>query len=155
MEHFEKNSVSELDVELMASQTIGLDLMSLFIQEVQALPNVWQKLSEDQQNQVIERARESIETAVSRAVELIASNGFVRVTGQLQDVAIKKDIQAKVAIFKSNSSEAMFELYNSFGTVCTLVLASPEQFLGGMQAVKGEKNQPDMRGMDEAVSGIE
>ena len=41
----------------MTAQTIGKDLLAAVVQEMKLMPDVWQKMSEDKQQDVIERKK--------------------------------------------------------------------------------------------------
>lgn len=130
----------------MSVSTLGKDLMALVLQEIKALPDVWQKLPEYRQNEVIERVRNCVEYATKRTVTLIASQGCQKVVGDLDKITIaagKK--QAVITLAKDNENDAVHELYDSEGDVVMIVLATPDQFTGGMDEIRGE---PDQREID-------
>ena len=129
----------------LAVSTLGKDLMSLVLQEIKALPDVWQKLPEYRQNEVIERVRNCVEYATKRTVTLVASQGCQKVVGDLDKITIaagKK--QAVITLAKDNENDAVHELYDSEGDVVMIVLASPDAFTGGMDEIRGEKDQREM-----------
>ncbi len=123
--------------------TLGKDLMGLVLQEIKAIPDVWQKLSEAKQNDVIDRIRDNVEFSVGKAVGLIASQGCWRVLGELEKVTLADKNQAVVLLSKSNDSEALIELLMSVKEPVMIVLSSPQQFIGGMDEIKGESDQRD------------
>ena len=68
----------------MTAETIGKDILGALVQEIKLMPDVWPKLSESKQNDVIERLRNRVETNVKMAVHLIASDGRTVVTGDVE-----------------------------------------------------------------------
>lgn len=127
----------------MTVNTIGKDLLSALVQEIKLLPDVWPKLSQSKQDDVIDRLRARVETNVKMAVHLLSSDGRVTVAADLESVTRKDGIKA---VFKINSNSAgRHELFDSEGKVCLIVVANAEENLQGMDEVSGE---PDQRAFD-------
>lgn len=127
----------------MTSQTVGKDLLSALVQEVRLMPDVWVKLSQKKQDDVIERIRNRVETNVKMALHLLASEGRTVVTGDLDQITIKDGVKAVVKF--GGSAANLHELYDAAGKAVLLVVANAQDHMGGMDEVKGE---PDQRGMD-------
>lgn len=136
-------------IELMAAENMGADLMALMIQEFKAMPDVWQKLPEYAQNDVIERLRETVDAAISKAVMLIASAGQTRIAGELDKVTLSDKRQAVINVMATNPMEAMHDLYESVRQPVLIVVASSQQFKGGMDEIKGEADQRALPGVDD------
>lgn len=126
----------------MAAETIGKDILGALAQEIKMLPDVWQKTSESKQNDVIDRLRKRVENNVKMAVHLIASNGRSVVTGDLEQVTIKDGVKATIKF--SSSAASIASLYESTGKAVLVVVGGSEEFMGGMDAVKGESDQRAM-----------
>ena len=140
----------EESIELMAAETLGKDLMALMIQEFKAMPDVWQRLPEHAQNDVISRLRDVVDSAVGRAAYLIAANGQQRIAGDLEKVTIQgKKQQAVINVFPANDMESLHALYESTSEPVLIVVASSEQYKGGMDEIRGERDQREME-LDEA-----
>jgi len=60
------NEINELNIE--TSETIGVDLLNALVQEIKLLKKPWEKLSQNQQDDLIDRLRDRIGTNVARAV---------------------------------------------------------------------------------------
>jgi len=135
----------------MAAEHLGRDLMGLVLQEIKAIPDVWQKLPEYQQADVIDRVRESVERAVFQAVNLISANGMTRVVADLEGVAIKDDIKATFKVSRTNSADALQALYDAHNKACLLIVATPEQFTGGMGEIQPDPDQPELLLEDDAA----
>ncbi|MGU0648896.1 hypothetical protein ACSEU7_27100 [Pseudomonas aeruginosa] len=56
----------------MTADTLGKSLLQGLIQEIRILPDVWQKLSEAKQTDVIERLEQQVRNAATIAVHTIA-----------------------------------------------------------------------------------
>lgn len=145
-EEFDQEEAFQNAIDMSVSN-LGQALMGLVIQELKALPDVWQKLPQFKQDEVIERIRLNVDASVGSAVQIIASQGCQRVTGDLKKVSIeggKKE--AVVAINTGNSTDSLHALYESTKQPVLIVVAAPDQFTGGMDEIRGEPDQYDMYG---------
>lgn len=127
----------------MTAETVGKDLLSALVMEIKLLPDVWPKLLQAKQDDVIDRLQARVETNVRMAVHLIASQGRSTVVGDLESVAIKDGIKA---VFKvSQGNESRHDLFDAVGKACLLIVADAGAHMGDMDAVGGE---PDQREID-------
>ncbi|MFO1881018.1 hypothetical protein QOT71_22565 [Pseudomonas aeruginosa] len=78
----------------LAAETLGRDLLQALLQEVRVLPDVWPKLTEKKQADVIDRLRSTVERTVKYAVKLISAGERPAIGGILESVAIKEGIKA-------------------------------------------------------------
>lgn len=136
--------IAESELKFAAAETLGQDLLGLLVQEFKAMPDVWQKLPEYSQNEVIERARERVESAVRIAVQTIFTEGRTAVVADLEAVNFKDKVEAKIIVSNLNTDDVMFSLQKSRGGPCLIVLADHKRFTGGMEEIRGE---PDQRGL--------
>ncbi len=128
----------------MTADTCGLRVLQVCLQEMKLMPDVWSKLSEDKQNQVIDRLRATVANAITMAVHTIASDGRITVLADLEGVAIKDEIKATFVVSRNNAADALQGLYDSHKKACLLVVATPEVYKQGMNDVKGESDQRAM-----------
>ncbi len=128
----------------LTAEALGRYLMEIVLQEIRALPDVWEKLSENKQADVIDRVRESVREAVAGAVRLISTRGFDGVVCEIDAIAIKGEIKASLIVSRANGHEQLQQLFDARGEPCMVVLTNPEAFLGGMGLVQPE---PDQRAM--------
>lgn len=126
----------------MTAQTVGKDLLSALVQEVRLMPDVWVKLSQKKQDDVIDRIRSRVEANVKMALHLLASEGRTVVTGDLDQITIKDGVKAVVK-FGINAPN-LHELYDAAGKAVLLVVANPQDHMGGMDEIKGESDQRAM-----------
>lgn len=135
----------------MTAETLGIDLLGMIVDEFKALPNVWQKMPQYDQDEVIERVRQRVQAAAKHAIGMIYSGGHSKILAYNEGVAIKDDIKATLNVMKTNDPEALQELYASHKKAVLIVLVDDERFTGGMDEVKGD---PDQGGMfDEVKAG--
>ncbi|RQZ18112.1 DNA translocase FtsK [Burkholderia sp. Bp9031] len=123
----------------MTAGTIGRDLLSALVLELKMLPDVWVKLSEKKQNDVIDRLRKRVDTSVKMAVHLIASDGRIVVQGDLDQITIKDGVKAVVK-FGAHATN-LHELYDASGKTVLVVVANPGEHTEGMDEVRGESDQ--------------
>lgn len=90
------NLSEELEPIQMASETLGRDLLQGCLQEVRNLPEVWPKLSEHRQADVIERLTARISSSVKMAVRILAADNRPTIDGILESVAVKDGIKPGV-----------------------------------------------------------
>ncbi|MEI1397582.1 hypothetical protein, partial [Klebsiella pneumoniae] len=135
--------MTDKNVLQMTADTIGKDLLSALVTELKLLPDVWVKLSEKKQNDVIDRLRSRVEHNVKMATHLIASNGRTVVAGDLEQITIKDGVKAVVKF--SGAAPNLHELYDASGKAVLVVVANPDEHTGGMDDVRGESDQ---RGFD-------
>lgn len=128
----------------MTAETIGHDLLAACLDEFKAMPDVWQKLNQEQQDEVIERVRKRVEENVRQAVGLIAAQGGIVVAADLESISIKDGIKATVKIHRGNQPSAKQALFESANRPCMLVVTDATDFMHGADDVKGD---PDQRGL--------
>jgi gamma-glutamyl phosphate reductase len=128
----------------LAEDTLGKDLLAALMQEVKVLPDVWQKLNEEQQGNSIDRMRRQVEALVVKTIGILSAKSMVQVAADIESIAIKDGTKAVLKISGRNTHDSMNQLYESVGQGVFVTLANVEQFLGGMDDVKPE---PDQRGL--------
>lgn len=127
----------------MTSDSVGRDILQALVQEMKLLPDLWIKLSKKKQDDVIDRLRERVRANVQMAVHSLASQGRTVVAGDLDQITIKDGVKAVVK-FGPNAAN-LHELYEASGQAVLVIVANPEDHTGGMDDIKGEKDQ---RGLD-------
>lgn len=148
------NAPDEIKAVLgMTSETIGKDLLSALVTEIKLLPDVWQKLSEEMQGDIIDRLRKRVETNVKMAVDLLASEGRTCCIADLEGVTIKDEIKATFKVARANEYESMQHLFDSVGKACLLVVAEVGAHTGGMDEVQADPNQRGLNLGDEDQGG--
>jgi len=131
------------DTLAMTAQTIGADLLSALVQEVKLLPDVWPKLSQTKQDDVIERLRKRVIHNVQMATHLIASDGRICVQAELEQIKVKDGIKGVIIMSKNDPHRHL--IMDAQGKTVLLAAADAEDHMGEIAAVRGE---PDQRAMD-------
>ncbi|MDF3115838.1 cell division protein FtsK [Burkholderia semiarida] len=135
--------MTDKNVLQMTADSIGKDLLSALVTEMKLMPDIWVKLSEKKQNDVIDRLRARVEHNVKMATHLIASNGRIVVQGDLDQITIKDGVKAVVKF--GGSQPNLHELYEASGKTVLVVVANPAEHTDGMDEIRGESDQ---RGFD-------
>lgn len=127
----------------VAAEHMGKSLMDLVLQEVRSQQDVWQKLSEAKQREAIERINRGVKYAVAGAVNTIATHGHIALMATVEGIALKDKIKLTVIVDKGNVTESLHNLYESGAeSRCQILLTSAEPYVGGMDEVYAEPDQP-------------
>ncbi|WGS53532.1 cell division protein FtsK [Paraburkholderia sp. D15] len=130
------------DFRAMTAATVGKDLLQALVLELKLLPDVWVKLSEKKQNDVIDRLRDRVESQIKMAVHVLASSGRTVVAGDLDQVTIKDGVKAVIKF--SAAAPSLHELYDAQGKAVLVVVAGAADHTAGMDEVRGESDQRAM-----------
>ncbi len=123
------------------SETMLGDLVSLVIDEMKAAPDVWQKLSQARQDDVIQRVTSRCVDLVREAVAIIAADGREVITADLEQLTAKDEIKAVCKLSKFDENRHL--LLDAVGKPVLIVVASHQQFLGGALP-QSEPDQTDL-----------
>jgi hypothetical protein len=127
------------EVAYMTEQTIGKDLLSALLDEIRNMPNVWQKLGQEDQQDIIDRLSSRVDDNCRTAVNLIASQGRIVVTGALEQITIKDGVKAVVKFGQYDPN--MHELYDAQGKAVLVVVVDHKEHTGGMGEIKADPDQ--------------
>ncbi len=145
-----KNKAKPTD-PLAPALNVGENLLGNFKKELTLIPNpankkqnIWQMLSEHEQDEILGRFGNTIRQAFHKAFEAILSNGVPAVHSRLVDVAFKpKGIRGVLDI--SSNSEYRHEL-SDFADRSVLVILTQdiEKYLASMKSVKADADQTQL-----------
>ena len=114
-------------------------LRDALLEEMKALPEVWQKLSQSAQDEVIERIDRKVRHVVELAAIQIATHDFPTMQGEVEQVVFKDGIKA---VIKLRPGDPMrHELADAH--YVNLVLVETEQFMGGGE-IQSDPDQKDL-----------
>ena len=130
------------DFRAMTADSIGKDILAALVAEIKLLPDVWVKIPQMKQDDVIDRLRARVETNIKTAVHLIAAEGRTAVPGGLEQITIKDGVKAVVKF--SGEADNLHELYEATGESVLVVVANPAENLSGINKIQGEADQRAM-----------
>lgn len=132
-------------IPYMAAEFMGKSMLDLILQELKAAPDVWQKMSQKQQDDVIGRARNSIQYAVAGAVNTITTQNQTSIGAVVDGIAKKDKIKLTLLVPHSNDSESLMNLYQlNSGATVRVLLGNAEPYIGGMELVVSEPDQREL-----------
>ncbi len=143
----------QTSIPLVAAENLGAGLKQMLLNELRIAPNVWQKMSEKQQKEVIERLDLQIRHSTAAAVNTIASGHNTSVNGVIEGIAIKGKTKLTISLEGSNEGASLAELYEAgSGSNCKIILIDDDQYTGGMEFI--EMPQPDQQAMIDPDDGL-
>jgi hypothetical protein len=110
--------------------TIGGDLTTFVINQIQNLECGFRYLHERDQREVIRCAREKVQEAIQRAVLLIASQGRDSIPVTIKKV-VNTGTEIQAIAIASRSDQLRQALFDSAGFSAILVIADSSKFMGG------------------------
>ncbi|GAB3482267.1 cell division protein FtsK [Azotobacter salinestris] len=136
----------------MTADTLGKSLLQGLIQEIRILPDVWQKIPEKKQTEVIERLERQVRNAATIAVHTIAGGERETVYGKLESVAVKDKMKAVLVV--NPSSPHKHDLLDAVNQDCLLIIGGAAEFLHGTDEVQADPDQNplDLNGGDADMS---
>jgi len=123
----------------MTADTVGKDILSALVTELQLMPEPWAKMPKRKQNDIIDRLRDRVAANVKMAVHLISASGRTVVTGELEQITIKGG--AKAVINVNRAAESLHQFYDAQGSDVLIVVSGAVEHTGGMDEVQGEDDQ--------------
>lgn len=131
----------------MAAETMTGDLLAALVDEFKVAPDVWQKLPEHQQENLIYRLQQRIQDNVRKAVEIIASANRPTIIATVESVTVKDGIKAVLTLPKSDAQR--HELFDAAGLSVLLIVGGASEYYGGADKVKPDPDQPALNGFDD------
>lgn len=131
---------------MIAAESMLGDLMACLIDEFKSAPDIWQKMPEHQQQDVIYRVQQRVQTNIKAAVEIIASANRPTIVATVESVTVKDGIKAVVTLPKSDAQR--HELFDAAGSVVLLIVAGASEFYGGADQVQADPDQGALNGFN-------
>lgn len=131
----------------IATETLYGDLVRCVLDEVKALPDVWQKLPERKQAEVIDRVVRRMNKAASFAILAARAGDHQHVPGVVEQVVFKDGIKCVLKI--TPGADGRHELADREGRHVVVLLMEPEDYGAGAPAPEPE---PDQRGLELAAA---
>lgn len=135
------SETTEQPVRISDHQMLG-DLMALVVDEFKALPDIWQRMSEQEQGEVIARTQVRCEQAVQQALMHMVTGGFKYVVGAVDSVTFKDGCKAVIKI--TRDTDGRHELADRVDQLVTIAMTDGNQFMGGADTVKADPDEPGL-----------
>jgi hypothetical protein len=129
---------------LVADTMLG-QMVKFVIDEIRAAPDVWPKLGEESQDQVIQRVQARSALIIRQAVHLIASEGREVISGDLEQITAKDEIKAVLKLARHDPKR--HALLDAVGRRVLIVVVESEQYMGGTMPAP-DSNQLPLLGDD-------
>lgn len=129
-------------VDEVAERTLGKTLLTALVDEIRALPDVWQKLNADRQAETLDRLTANIEHQVGRAIRILATRDAPTVNATLESVTIKDG--AKLTLKVGAIGEAMHQLIDAQGAQVMVTLIDPETYTKSASEVQPDADEPEL-----------
>ena len=136
--------MDENQVESMMESEIHAALRDAVLTEIKAAPEVWQRMSQEQQDGVIGRVDRQMHNLIAKCIKLLIGHEFPVVSGTLDQVVVKDQLKAVVIIPKASPDR--FDLIDSVGREIRITVADSQAFSATAGEVKSEPDQPDLPG---------
>ncbi len=147
----QQQEIAETPYAELAAGTLKGELMAITLDELKAADDVWHKISQDDQDGVIERIEKRVRNAVTQTIRLLSSHGFARVPAKLDSLTVKDGIKAVASVSMTDPSR--HELIDATGSIVTLVIADLSQFTESPHGHKAEPDQSELR-LQQELGGI-
>jgi DNA segregation ATPase FtsK/SpoIIIE-like protein len=147
------NSAAMIELEdgifSTSAHTMHSDLMGVVINTCKALPNVWQKMNEEQQQDFIDSIDRQIKELVTSCVKTIAADDRPYVLGKVDQVVFKRGIEAKLSIERDVHQEGApsgaHELADNTGEMVMIILPGLGEYAGSEgDKPTADEDQPDL-----------
>lgn len=148
MNENEPTTVAVDDVVELASETMKGDLLAALLDEFKAARDVWPKLSQIDQDNIIGRFDRRIGTAIVDAVKMIAADGRDTITAVLEQATVKDGIKAVLTLPRTDKQR--HDLLDAVGKPVLLVVVDVAQY-GGGERPRPDPDQPPLPGVGESV----
>lgn len=135
------------DIIITSGHTMKADLMGTIIDTCKGLPDTWQKMSQEKQQDFIDSIEKRVTDLVEKCVRTIASDGRPYVYAKLDQVTFKGSIEAKIKIGApgGNIPEGVLDLAESTGQQVMIIVPQIEAYEGSEDELPtAENDQPDL-----------
>lgn len=136
------------DAIAIHADTMGHDFVAALLAELRQMPDHWARLSEEKQQQIIERLKEKVRTAVTKAQSMILRANLAAVPADLESVGFKNGITAALKI--PRDALHRHELADAQGQRVLVIIADGNRWLERMDEIKAKAAQADMFDADDA-----
>ncbi len=138
----EINTAAEARVK-EAQAKLGEILLGRMLDEIRAMPDSWQVLSELQQQEVLDRLIAGIDNAVAQAIMILAAGQFATIKATVDKVVFTDDVTAALTLQKD--SPYRHDLADAAGSDVIIVLEDVKNYTASARNVKPDPDQPELK----------
>lgn len=136
-----------------AQQKLGSALLQSLLLEIRALPDCWQKMSEDQQAESLDHLCRAIDTAVTAAIVTLAAGEMATIRAEVERVTFKDGVKAVFTVQKD--SPYRHDLADAQGNNVLIVLEDIKSYTASARDVKPDPNQRPLKDLDGGMPALE
>lgn len=123
--------------------SLASNLIDFMVSEIRGARDVWVKLGEKEQNEVLDRIRKQAVSIVANCVSTVISSDRPSIECKIETVTIKKYVEAKIVCSKDD--KYVHDLVDFQGRHAMIVLVDKAQYTGCEDQYEAD---PDQRGID-------
>lgn len=120
------------------------EVMASAMKQLRALDKPWLRLPEAQQQNVLEEVRADVREAITKAVEIIATDDRTRFVAAVESVTFKDGVKA---VLTMPNTAASHELADTAGGRVYVVIEDPARYT--MAGANVPKAEPDQRSLSD------
>lgn len=136
-----------------AQHKLGSVLLQSLLLEIRALPDCWQKMSEDQQAESLDRLCRAVDTAVTAAVVTLAAGEMATIRAEVESVTFKDGVKAVFTVQKD--SPYRHDLADAQGNNVMIVLEDIKSYTASARDVKPDPDQRPLKNLDDGMPALE
>lgn len=136
------NQTTEKSPRELAREFMLGEIMAAAMRQLRSLERPWLRLPEAQQQEVIAEVRDSVELAIGKAVEIIATDDRTRFVASVESVTFKDAVKA---VLTMSNTQASHELADTAGGQVYVVIEDPNRYtMGGSNVPATQPDQPQL-----------
>jgi len=135
------------DAIITSGRTMKADLMGVVIDTCKGLPDVWQKMGQEKQQDFIDSIEKRVSDLIDKCVRTIASDNRPYVYAKLDQVTFKGSIEAKIKIGAPGGHvpDGVLQLAESTGQQVMIIVPQVEDYAGSEDELpEAQEDQPDL-----------
>ena len=135
-------TTTETEVRAMLVECLHGEIRDAILDEIKCAPDVWQKLPQAGQEQVIERVDRRVMGVLSMACDVLIGHEVPVARGHLEQVTVKDGIKAVVTL--SRTSPDRYAIIDAVGAEVRVAVADPRVFTGTPGTVTSDPDQREI-----------
>ena len=139
-----KKAKPELDPVADASVFMFGEMRDCLLNEMKAMPEVWQKMSQSQQDEAIGRIDTQVARVIWDAATRLAAHNYPTIKGEVDQVLFKEGIKAVIKVQPGDPMR--HELADS--KYVNVVIIDADQFMGGGE-ITSDPDQQDLANLSD------